>query len=71
MLQTALIYPYIPNFNMEKQKLLEDNAMHYVASYLLKKIIMWHKCFICENLFRPKAGTSLYKLNEIFAKLKA
>ena len=69
MLQTALIYPNIPNFNVENQKLLEGNAIHYVAGYLLKKILMWHKCFICENIL--KASANLPKINEMFLKLKA
>lgn len=48
---------------------LEDNAIHYVAGYLLRKLELWHSCDACHGIFN--AGYAGYgKRNETFTKLK-
>jgi hypothetical protein len=58
--------PAIPNADLNNK--LEDNALHYVCGYLLKKIRQWHSCTYCDNILR--AGEGYLKFNEIFTKLK-
>jgi hypothetical protein len=62
--------PTIPQFIPEKNKILEDNALHYVSGYLTKKIKFWHDCTVCNDMFQ--ADISSYpKRNELYTKLKA
>lgn len=65
----AIVYPKIPHFCSENEKCIQDNALHYVSGYLLKKLRSWHNCIPCDNIF--KGGDGHLKQNEIFTRLKS
>jgi hypothetical protein len=52
----------------DQMSVLEDNALHYVAGYLLRIVLMWHNCDVCGELFRGNNGYP--KRNEVFTNLK-
>lgn len=48
---------------------LEDNAIHYVAGYLLRKVLLWHNCNACDKIFNG-SDSGYLKINEMFTKFK-
>lgn len=62
------IIPIIPQWNYEKVKCLEDNALHYVCGYFLRKLKSWHECDACDKILL--GGDGYTKRNEIFTHLK-
>jgi hypothetical protein len=58
----------IKEWRSDAVKCLEDNALHYVCGYLMKKVRAWHNCTVCENMFCISDGYA--KRNEVFTELK-
>lgn len=67
-LQQHCIIPSIQQWNAEKVRCLEDNALHYVCGYLMRKVKAWHDCNVCNTLFIESNGYA--KDNETFTMLK-
>ncbi len=62
------IIPAINQWNAEKVKRLQDNALHYVCGYVLRKIRKWHECTACDKILL--GGNGYAKHNETFTMLK-
>ncbi len=62
------VIPAVKDWRSEDVKALEDNALHYVCGYLLKKVKAWHDCEVCNNILL--SGDGYPKRNELFTVLK-
>ncbi len=67
-LQQHCIIPSIQQWNVDKVKCLEDNALHYVCGYLMRKVKSWHDCEDCNNALI--GGDGYAKHNETYTMLK-
>lgn len=42
----------------------EDNGLYYVSGFLLRQLLKWHSCDVCDKLWTPRESVS--KLNDVY-----